>query len=465
MNSAAYGLYKLLPPPARSLAASLRGHYLNRWRYGSETASLVEASLDRELWSERDWEEWRAERLKYVLHRAATRVPFYRRVWAKRRENGDRSSWEILANWDVLEKEAVRADPIDFVADDCNPSRMFHDHTSGTTGTSLSLYMTKETVRQWYALFEARARHWYGVSRHDKWAILGGQLVTPVHQTKPPFWVWNSGLNQLYLSSYHLSAQNTSTYIDALERYGVRYLLGYPSSIYTLASDAIRLGRKISGLKVVILNAEPVYEFQRETIGMAFNCPVRETYGMAEIVTAAGECEYGRLHQWPEAGIIETSDDTDTSDFICTGLLNADMPLVRYRVGDSGKLSTTKCKCGRNLPVVDRIAGRTDDILLTRDGRSVGRMDPVFKGGLPIKEAQIVQETLSNITVNYVPAADFEDSALADLRKRIQERLGEVDVAFTRMSMIPRTSRGKFRAVISKVNLPSKDGEAIDGQG
>ena len=289
--------------------------------------------------------------------------------------------------------------------------------------------------------------------------------MTPVHQTKPPFWVWNSGLNQLYLSSYHLSAQNTSTYIDALERYGVRYLLGYPSSIYTLASDAIRLGRKISGLKVVILNAEPVYEFQRETIGMAFNCPVRETYGMAEIVAAAGECEYERLHQWPEAGIIETSGDTDTSDFICTGLLNADMPLVRYRVGDSGKLSTTKCKCGRNLPVVDRIAGRTDDILLTRDGRSVGRMDPVFKGGLPIKEAQIVQETLSNITVNYVPAADFEDSALADLRKRIQERLGEVDVAFTRMSMIPRTSRGKFRAVISKVNLPSKDGEAIDGQG
>lgn len=459
--SAAYTLYKLLPPPARSLAASLRGHYLNRWRYGNETDSLVNAALKRELWSERDWDEWRSERLKFVLHRAATQVPFYRRQWAKRRERGDRSSWDVLENWDVLEKEVIRVDPLAFVADDCNPSRMFHDHTSGTTGTSLSLYIKKETVREWYSLFEARSREWYGVSRHDRWAIFGGQLVAPVHQTKPPFWVWNSGLNQLYMSSYHLTARNTPAYIDAIEKHGIRYLLGYPSSIYALASDAIRLGKRISGLVVVILNAEPVYKFQRDVIETAFGCPVRETYGMAEVVAAAGECEFGRLHQWPEVGIIEATGDDETSDFICTGLLNADMPLVRYRVGDSGRLSSIKCECGRTLPVIDNISGRTDDTLFTKDGRRVGRMDPVFKGDLPIKEAQIVQESLSRITVNYVPAAEFEDSALGDLRGRILERLGDIDIDFTRMSMIPRTSRGKFRAVISKLDLRSEDAEAI----
>ncbi len=190
-------IYNMLPAPARSAAASLRGHYLNRWRYGSETESLVQAALDRELWSSSQWEKWRTDRLAYVLERAATRVPFYRRAWAERRRRGDNSSWGQLENWDVLEKESVRANPLDFVADDLSPNKMFHDHTSGTTGTSLSLYMTKETVRQWYALFEARSRRWYGVTRHDRWAILGGQLVTPVSQKKPPFWVWNSGLNHL----------------------------------------------------------------------------------------------------------------------------------------------------------------------------------------------------------------------------------------------------------------------------
>ena len=205
--SVANRLYNLLPIPARSVAASLRGHYLNRWRYGSETESMIEAALEREQWSEHEWEKWRADRLGYVLNRAATHVPFYRRAWAERRRRGDNSSWEYLENWEVLEKESVRSSPLEFVADDCNPKRMFHDHTSGTTGTSLSLYLTKETVRNWYALFEARSRRWYGMTRHDRWAILGGQMVTPVHQKRPPFWVWNSGLNQLYMSSYHLSVK------------------------------------------------------------------------------------------------------------------------------------------------------------------------------------------------------------------------------------------------------------------
>ena len=174
------------------------------------------------------------------------------------------------------------------------------------------------------------------------------------------------------------------------------------------------------------MNAEPVYEFQREAISTAFQCPVRETYGMAEIVAAAGECGNGRLHQWPEAGIIETGADVGggLSEFICTGLMNADMPLIRYRVGDSGKLSINKCVCGRTLPVIEGIAGRTDDVLFAKDGRQIGRMDPVFKGGMPIKEAQVVQESLSRITVNYVPADDFRNEVLTELTTRIRDGLG-----------------------------------------
>jgi len=452
--SIAHSLYNLLPAPGRSAAASLRGHYLNRWRYGSETDSLVQAALDRESWSNFDWESWRSDRLAYVLERAATRVPFYRRAWAERRKLGDDSSWKVLENWEILEKESVRANPLAFVADDRSPNRMFRDHTSGTTGTSLSLYMTKETVRKWYALFEARSRRWYRLTRHVRWAILGGQLVTPARQERPPFWVWNSGLRQLYMSSYHLSPQNVPAYIDALEKFGVRYILGYPSAVYTLAAEALRLGRKVAGIEIVILNAEPVYEYQREAIELAFDCPARATYGMAEIVAAAGECESGKLHQWPEAGIIESGADVGDglSDFVCTGLMNADMPLIRYRVGDSGKLSSAQCECGRTLPVIERILGRTDDILYAANGRQVGRMDPVFKGGLPIKEAQIIQDSLLNISVNYVPADGFRITDLGELATRIRDRLGLVEVEFNRMTSIPRTSRGKFRSVICNVD-------------
>lgn len=455
-------IYHKLPPWARNFAASLRGFYLNSWRYDANTEKLVETILERDYWSEQQWSDWQSERLVFVLERAATRVPYYRRVWAERRRQGDKASWSYLENWNILNKESLRANPLEFVADDCRPSKMFRDHTSGTTGTSLDLWLTKETVRYWYALLEARSRRWYGLTRHDRWAILGGQLVTPVDQRKPPFWVWNAGLNQLYLSSYHLAPDLIATYLEALIQYRVKYILGYPSAIYALAQEVLRLDRKDLVMDVVITNAEPLYEYQRQLIGSAFGCPVRETYGMAEIAAAASQCESGSLHQWTDTGIIESyAEQMDgTGDFICTGLVNADMPLIKYRVGDSGKLSDGNCNCGRTLPLIEKIEGRSDDLLYTADGRRIGRLDPIFKNNLPVREAQIIQESLSTLKVKYVPAENFSNAALTTVTERIHERMGNVKIVFDEVSAIPRTSRGKFRAVVC--SLPEEERIAMD---
>src|SRR5206468_239017 len=142
----------------------------------------------------------------------------------------------------------------------------------------------------------------------------------------------------------------------------------------------------------------------------AFGCQLCETYGMAEIVAAASECPSGGLHLWPEVGCLEVVKEgqsvrCEAGDFICTGLLNSDMPLIRYRVGDRGILGNSKefCPCGRTLPKLASVEGRSDDALYTSDGRRVGRLDPVFKMRLPLHEAQIIQETLNRVRVRYVP--------------------------------------------------------------
>jgi phenylacetate-CoA ligase len=447
-------IFHKLPPWSRNAVASLHGYYLSSWRYNKRTEKLVEEALERDFWSEREWQNWRQERLSFVLNRAATQVPFYREKWQKRRSEGDKASLEYLENWEILEKQTLREHAPKFVADDCQHSQMYCDHTSGTTGTSLNLWSTAETVRHWYALFEARCRNWYGVSRHDRWAILGGQLIVPVSNRKPPFWVWNRGLNQLYLSSYHLAPDLINQYLDAIAKYQVTYILGYSSALYTLAQEVLRRKRKDIHFKVAIANAEPLFDYQRETISQAFNCPVRETYGMAEIVAAASDCEHGKLHQWSDVGILETDfrDKSRSGDFVCTGLINADMPLIRYRVGDCGVLSDEKCECGRLLPIIEKIEGRNDDVLWTADGRRVGRLDPVFKNDLPIKEAQIIQKSLSKIVVRLVPDSGFDQHNADELTAGIQERIGDVEVVIETVNEIQRTSRGKFRAVICELS-------------
>lgn len=457
MNPIFYEIYGKLPPFLRTVPATLRGYYLRSWRYGSETPQIVAQAIEREQWTSTQWQVWQSERLARQLHRAATRVPYYREQWRQRRLRGDNASWELLANWPVLEKSTVREVGPALVADDCDRSKMFADRTSGTTGTPLTIWQRRPAIRNWYGLFEARTRLWYGVSRFSRWAILGGQTVTPLSQRKPPYWVWNHALQQLYLSTFHLKAEFIPDYVKAIRHHRIEYLVGYSAALHVLARHLLTLGVRLP-MKVVVTNAEPLFPQQREAIEEAFCCPVHATYGMAEAVVAASECEHGTLHLWPDAGVVEVLSDGApvapglSGDLVCTGLLNPDMPLIRYAVGDRGRLSAQPepCACGRTLPRLESVEGRTNDSLLARDGRRVFWLNPVFYG-LPVVEAQIIQESLDLVRILYVAAAGFNHQVAQTIVSRVHKLIGPVEVRLESVAQVPRESSGKFRAVLCRV--------------
>ncbi len=455
----ALDFYHRLPYRGRSLAASLRGLYLRWWRYGAATPRLTAEALERERWDARAWRSFHAEALAALLERAVSRVPYYRRLWQGR----PRGEWQELANWPILTKETVRRDPRAFLADDRDPRGMFAEHTSGSTGSPLTLWWSRETAHRWYALVEGRLRAWHGLTRHDRWAIFGGQLVAPAAQRRPPFWVWNAALRQLYLSSYHLEPGTAEAYLDAMARHRVRYLLGYASAMAALAGLAEEQGLEAPRLEVALSNAEPLYPHQRAAIERVFRCPVRDTYGAAELVCAASECPQGRLHLWPEVGVLEVVADGadepvppgETGRLIATGLLNADMPLVRYESGDRGALAEpgAECLCGRGLPVLERLEGRLDDLIVTPEGRRVGRLDPVFKADLPVREAQIVQENRERVVLRVVPAQGYGPGIADGLEERLRQRLGpSMEIAVEEVDHLPRGAAGKLRAVVSRLS-------------
>jgi phenylacetate-CoA ligase len=453
-------IYHRLPYPLRSLAASLHGFRLQSSRYSSETERLVAEAHEREYWSAAQWRTWQSERLAYILDYAAKHVPYYRLQWQVRRRSGDRASWEILENWPVLSKDIVREHPAAFLDENTNKQDLIVEHTSGTTGKPLTLWWSRKASIQWYALFEARWRGWAGVSRYDRWGILGGQLVVPFTQEDPPFWVWNAGMHQLYFSSYHLKPDNIKAYLDSMHQHRLVYLYGYASSLYTLARIILDMGLSAPTIKSIISNAEPLYVHQRETIARAFGCPVFDTYGQSELVCAASQCLSGNLHLWQDAGILEILEDkhdvpipaNSTGRLIGTGFLNLAMPLIRYEIGDRGSISNCACGCGRHLPILSSIEGRMDDVIITMDGRSVGRLDPIFKAELPILEAQIIQEKRNQLRVKYVPAVGFDSSSAEALIALLRLRVGDMSITLEEVQSIPRSVNGKFRAVIS--NLP-----------
>ena len=443
--------------------ATARGYELRRARYGPETEGLVEEALERDSWDGARWSRWREERLARLLHRAATRVPHYRAYWEERRRRGDASSFERLENWPIVGKQPLREKPEAFVADDMELRRMIVVETSGTTGTPVKLYRSRSTERAWYAIFEARLRRWNGVSLRDRWAHHGGARVTPGRRKRPPYWVWNAALRQLYLSSYHATPDAAPDYIDAMRRYRIAYMLGYPSAMHSIARAALERGLDAPRLAVVISNAERLYDFQRAAIEKAYGCRVQNTYGQGEIACAASECAEGTMHLWPDVGVTEwLRDDADApvdtgtvGRLVVTGLVNHDMPLIRYSIGDRAvrPAGASRCACGRMLPVLGSIEGRTADVILTPEGSPVGGLDTIFHSGLPMREAQIVQETLHRIRINVVPAPGFGAAHADDMRRGICERLGDgVEVLVDQVESIPRTPAGKFQVQKSLIS-------------
>jgi phenylacetate-CoA ligase len=263
------------------------------------------------------------------------------------------------------------------------------------------------------------------------------------------------------MSSYHLSFQNAPFYLSAISKYNVRYLLGYASSLLSLALAVLNNKCHVPDLKVILSNAEPLFDHQRKLIEKAFKCPVRDTYGMTEIVAASSECNKKINHLWPEVGIIEVFDESvdqpvkngTSGRLICTGLINDIMPLIRYDIGDSGTLAPEgqMCECGRNLPILLNVQGRSDDLIYTKDGRRIGRLDPVFKSDFPILEAQIVQEKIDSLRVRFVPGSNYDEKYESILEERIKERVGDMNIIFEPVEHIPRSANGKFRAVISRI--------------
>ena len=449
------GLYRRLPVPARGLAATAQGLRLRAWRYGPGAEVLVGAVLERDRWSEDRWRTWLAERQTEVLAHAGTAVAHHRRWFA---DHPDRDP-AVLGDWPVLTKAEAREHLTALVADDA-PRRRYCDQTSGTSGSPLSIWTSRADLRAFFALHEARTRRWHGVSRHDRWAILGGQLVVPPGRERPPYWVRNRGLHQLYLSTHNLHPGTVGAYVAELERFAPTHLVVYPSAAAFLARLVLDAGLRVSGPRVVIANAEAVSAGQRLLIEEAFACPVRETYGMAEMAAGASECEAGTLHLWPDCGIVEVVDGVgapvaagEAGRLVLTGLTNDTTAFVRYANGDRGRAPVwgAGCACGRALPVLPPVEGREQDLIATPDGGRQFWFNPVFYD-LPVVEAQLVQDRLDLVRARVVPGAGYDDATDRAIVERLGDRLPGVEVQVERTGAIERGPTGKFVPVISHVS-------------
>jgi phenylacetate-coenzyme A ligase PaaK-like adenylate-forming protein len=131
--------------------------------------------------------------------------------------------------------------------------------------------------------------------------------------------------------------------------------------------------------------------------------------------------------------------------------------LIRYRIGDVARWAIDQaCGCGRQMPILEQIEGRVEDICHTADGREILRFDTVFKGVNNIREAQVVQEALDSFTVYVVPALGFSSNDIARIQDNMHLHVGKVRTFVKPVELISRSRSGKFRAVICKLSAEER---------
>jgi phenylacetate-CoA ligase len=110
-----------------------------------------------------------------------------------------------------------------------------------------------------------------------------------------------------------------------------------------------------------------------------------------------------------------------------------------------------QCNCGRDMPIIDEIIGRIEDVVIGKDGREMVRFHGIFTNIHKIIMGQVVQEAIDSITLNIVSEIPLTIQDKEILTKRIYSQLGEVNVQIFELKEIPCGANGKYKAVISKV--------------
>ena len=453
-------IYARSPVFLQNALLSAYGVHLYRLRFRGEFANRLEELLRSQWYSADQLQALQRQRFATLVNLLYERVPHYRRQMIDSgAQPGDVTPENFSAIFTPVTKADINRDPGQFLAAGLSQRGLVKINTSGTSGSPLTFYTTPNAVQENYAFF-ARFLRWAGVRERARSATFAGRIFIPPDQQSPPFWRKNLVMRNQLFSSYHLSPRFLPDYVRELNRLAPEYIDSYPSAVYAVAGFMLEKGLKLHRPpRAIVTSSETLLDHQRSTIEAAFGCRVFDQYGSAEAVAFIGQCEHGSYHINPEYGLVEVVDEAgkavpqgETGQLVCTGFLSSAMPLVRYRIGDTARLSAGSCACGRHFPMIAQLEGRVDDMIITPEGNRVGRLDPIFKGLSAIHETQIEQESIELLRVRIVPGAGFEksmaDQLVAELRKRVGERIGiEVEI----VTAIPRTKAGKFRAVVSRV--------------
>ena len=402
------------------------------------------------------------ERLKALLIDIEQHVPYYQQLFKQLAFNPSQiKSLDDLKRLPLTGKSLIRQNSEQLKADDAVGLSKFN--TGGSSGEPLIFYIGLKRVSHDVAA-KWRATRWWGVDIGDVEAVIWGSPIELGGQDVVK-WIRDKILRTHLIPAFEMSTLKVDGFIRQITALKPKMLFGYPSALAYIATQAEKTGLSVNnlGIKVAFVTSERLYDYQREKIEQVFNCPVANGYGGRDAGFIAHQCPDGNMHITAEDIIVEIVNnegqvlpDGEAGEIVVTHLATRDFPFIRYRTGDIGVLSDQQCSCGRGLPLLKEIQGRTTDFIMAEDGTILHGLALIYvlRDIEGIESFKITQHSLQETSVQIVKNQQYLLQNEEKIKYEFKQRLGEnVSIEVEYVSSIAKEKSGKFRYVVSHVDI------------
>ena len=402
--------------------------------------------------SSQQLQDFQWARFRSVLQHACENVPMYRDLY---REAGIRprniQSLSDLSKIPVIKRPALQKEaPERRVADGLAPGDLCSATTSGSTGRPLVVYGTRDEGRTTQAV-HFRALLSMGFKPGDRLAFLGSP------GTRTP------GLHErlgLFRTEIIHPLQSLEDQLRQVEAFNPTILWFYPTALQALCEYAGRpLGEWLSARKV-IASAEILHDSLRRQLTEELGAEIFNGYGATEFGRIAQECPaHEGLHINSDQLLVECVKDGrsvsvgESGSVVVTSLFSHSSPMIRYDLGDIGRLLEHPCSCGSPFPLMGPPEGRMQDLLVLPSGR---RFAPIILNywvnvSSGASHFRIIQHRRDLIEVLFVNDREDESMVVARIRDALEKNFEEpVQIEVRRVDRIPNDGI-KFRSFDSRL--------------
>ncbi len=427
---------------------------------------------ERECMAREDLEQLQLERLQSTLYRVGTHVPFYKKKFAELKlDFEDIRSLDDIRRLPFTVKQDLRDNyPYGLFAVPLRDVVRVHS-SSGTTGLATVVGYSRNDIKNWSNLV-ARILTGAGVTRDDVIQIAFGYgLFTGGFGL-------HYGAERLGASVIPISAGNTKRQIQIMQDFKTTALVCTPSYALIIADTMMEMGINPNGLSLRygLFGAEPWSEAMRREINEKLGIRATDNYGLSEVMGpgVAGECqECNGLHINEDHFLLEVVDPEtlepvapgEIGELVITTLTKEAFPMIRYRTRDLTRLIPEPCPCGRTFMRMQRVMGRTDDMLIIKGVNvfpiQIEKVLFEIEGTEPHYQIIVERENHSDkvtVLVEVNEAIFFDEmkkqrQMVDHIKARLASELGiGVQVKLVEEKTLER-SEGKSRRVIDKRKL------------